>query len=432
MPLTDTRNMPVSGQNHRDAFFLCNRAASASLVAFSLLASCIGGTATLAMIALAAQAGWPAFWWLGSGALGLTILGCFFAKKIRLTRAATLPEVIDQWQDRKCRLLAGVIILLSSIAIVAAQFNALGVIISSLAHLNFAGGVIYGALAIAVYTCFGGQTTVMKSDIWQFILLAIALILCFGGFLANPACREALLRAPLHITSKSLPISRVIYFIFIFGSSFIIGPMIFGRILSAKTPRAAQRGTFLAATGLAIMALLITAIGIAISGLQLSPQAPEFLFSTACAQVLPGWINALVITGLLAAVISSADSCLLGAAMIWTNDIRNNGSVNETRAAIIIIAIISAIAVFCGKSILSLLLAASDIFTCGIVAPSMIMLLGSKKTDSRLFLCAIILGGSLGILAAITSNYLWSFAGISLSALICLAGKQFNARAFFA
>ena len=84
------------------SFFLCGRNASASLVAFSIIASCIGGTATLAMMGLAARAGWPAFWWLGGGGIGLAILGLALAKRIRATHAATLPEVIHLFQDARC------------------------------------------------------------------------------------------------------------------------------------------------------------------------------------------------------------------------------------------------------------------------------------------------------------------------------------------
>ena len=67
----------------RDAFFVNSRASGPWQVGISIIASCVGGSATLGMAGLAWQAGTPAFWWLGGGACGLFVLTLFLAKKVR-------------------------------------------------------------------------------------------------------------------------------------------------------------------------------------------------------------------------------------------------------------------------------------------------------------------------------------------------------------
>lgn len=422
-------NEPDSGwMEKRCSFFLANRHASSPMVAFSLLASCIGGTATIAMIILASRAGWPALWWLGSGSLGLAILGMFFAEKIRSSRAATLSEVIAQFDGNAARKLTGLIVLLTSAIIVAAQFNAMGLVISVFTGIEFNKGVLTGAAAIFIYTCAGGQKAVMKSDIWQFFLLAASLLAIFLYLLFNPLCLDALQKTPFQLANNFIPWSKIIYFLLIFGSSFIIGPMIFGRLLSASTPCAAKKGSLAAAAGLFFMAIMITAVGIEISGLGIEGATPEEILSIACDQHLPQTLKLLLIAGLLAAILSSADSCLLGAAVTWSNDIRIGGSVRETRVAMFVITICSILLVFNGRSILELLLAASDIYTGGIVGPTIILLLLGKKIEERFFLASIGLGASFGLICALTSNQFWSFCAIAVSCLISLCGLFLQSR----
>lgn len=365
-------------------FFVYNRRASSPLVAFSLLASCIGGTATLAMVSLAASAGWPAFWWLGSGACGLAILGLFFAKKIRASRAYTLPEVLTIFLDSRCGLAAALISAASSVAVVAAQFNALGLILSGLTNLDFKLGVTLGAIAIWLYTLIGGQGAVMKSDVWQFILLALSLCAALLWLLATPDHRAAFDRVPVRLANSQIPPIRVAYFLIIFGGSFIIGPMIFGRLLSARSPKTAQKGALFAALGLALSALLVAAVGVALAGVPTFQNSGENILMEACRSLFPPWLSLLLLIGLLAAVVSSADSCLLGAATIISADIAAKPALRHTRAAICLIAFLSLLLVFAGKSVLALLLAASDIFTCGVVAPAIIALCG-KRNGSPVF-----------------------------------------------
>lgn len=404
------------------AYFLCSRKANTCMVAFSILASCIGGTATLAMITLASAGGWPAFWWLGSGALGLGLLGLLLAKKIRATRAATLPEIAGLYLGPKSRQLAAIIVIASNIAIIAAQFNAIGVLLSMLAGFDFTISVITGSIIILAYTCIGGQKAVMKSDIWQFAVLAISLWLILIYLLARPECRAYIIHTPLEIANPIIPPIRILYFILVFGSSFLIGPMLFGRLLSARSQATAKTASFCAAFGMALMAALITLIGIGIAGLGLGENKPETLIPVALNLILPDWGLLIVILGLMAAVISSADSCLLSAAMVWSNDLHKNGDVKETRIAMALIALASCVFVFSGKSILDLLLAASDIYVAGMVAPLFICLVAHRRPLRAFGMSAICCGGFCGLLGAIYNSIGWSFAGLGFSFCITLAG----------
>ena len=75
-------------------YFLNDRKSKTHQVGFSIIASCVGGSATVGMCGLAYAVGTPALWWLLSGAAGLVVLRLFMVPRIRSRGSAlTMPEI---------------------------------------------------------------------------------------------------------------------------------------------------------------------------------------------------------------------------------------------------------------------------------------------------------------------------------------------------
>ena len=62
-------------------------------VFLTLMATMLGASATLGVAEKAETAGFPAAWWLLSGAVGLALQGLFLSARIRESGARTLPEL---------------------------------------------------------------------------------------------------------------------------------------------------------------------------------------------------------------------------------------------------------------------------------------------------------------------------------------------------
>ena len=80
----------------QDGFFVANRQGNTPLITGSLLATAIGGSATVGMAGLGFKQGLTGVWWLLVGSIGLLVLGFFFARKVRGAALYTLPELVGK------------------------------------------------------------------------------------------------------------------------------------------------------------------------------------------------------------------------------------------------------------------------------------------------------------------------------------------------
>lgn len=408
----------LAGQNASpaaDAFFVNRRSSSALSVALSITASCVGGSATLGMAGLAWQAGTPALWWLGSGAVGLVILGLFLARKVRRTGAGTMPEMVSVYLGPSLRPLVSVVIVVAWLSILAAQFSALATIAGSMVGLPAAYMLVPGAVFIVLYAAMGGQATVMRGDAAQMAFMTVALLLAFVAlWLFNGKVMDSV---PLQFVNESFPMSRLSYFMVVIGGSYVVCPMLFGRLLSAKDQTAARNGTLLGAVMLVAVAALIVALGILCRGLVPADTPAEQVLSMVFWQQLPGWLSGLVLLGLCGAVVSSADSCLVTAATVLAGDILHRPDTRTCRLCLVALGIGGILLAAPGRGILHLLLMANDIYVCGVVAPVFVgmLLYGRCALRENVLALAVVCGGLLGLTAAVTSQNVYTYAGVGVA-----------------
>ena len=432
MGLLEARRELRAG-NGKDAFFVNDRRSGPWQVGISIIASCVGGSATLGMAGLAWQAGTPAFWWLGSGACGLMALTLFLAKKVRESGASTMPEMADTFLNGSGqqhafplspRRLVAVIIVPAWLAILAAQFTAMGRLTASLTGLETGAALILGAGLIVLYALLGGQASVIRSDVPQFvILLAGVSLACLFLLLRDPA---QLTSAPLELVNEQFPPSRLGYFMAVLGGSYVVCPMLFGRVLSARDSSSAVSGCRIAVLGLLLCAVIVTMLGISCRGF-VPPDCPPDAVLPAALEQMPAWASLALLLALLSAVLSSADSCLITASTVLCNDLlpaRPGKEVFRCRIATLLLGLAALALATRGHGILSLLLMANDIYVSGVVAPVFCaMLLPAKhRPSSAVSLLALSCGGMLGLCAALTGDPAFGYCGTGLSALIVLAG----------
>lgn len=403
------------------AFFVNNRSSGAVHTGFSLAASCIGGSATIGMAGLAWQVGAPAFWWLGSGACGLALLTMFIARRVRATEAYTMPEIVAAWIGPRARTLVSLIIMPAWLAILAAQFTAMGKLTAALTGMAPEWALVVGAAVIVAYSCLGGQASVIRSDLPQcLLLLAGILVALFWLFGYDPAPLEAL---HLELVNESFGPDRFSYFMIIMGGSYLVCPMLFGRILSARSSTDAIRGCWLAVAMLLASAAAVVALGVLCRGFVPAGTPADDVLASAI-RLLPSWVGMLLLVALLSAVLSSADSCLVTASTVLCNDLLGRRNVALCRLVTLLFGAGGLLLSTRGHGILDLLLMANDIYVCGVAVPVFAaMLMKRGAVHSGLALTAVIVGGAGGLASAAGGQEIFGYAGMALAVAAMLAGR---------
>ena len=392
-------------------FFVSGRSGSALKITGSLVATIIGGSATLGVAGLGFSMGLPALWWLLSGSIFLFILGIFFAGKVRSLEVYTLPEVLyAQYGSGTLRIISSIVIITAWLGIIGAQIAAAGKFMEILWPGHFTESVIMCGSVFIIYTIAGGQRSVIRTEVFQTILifggigLLFILLLNGSGFIWNLQLPEGHLDFPVN---SRFGYSDILgYFLFV-GTSYLAGPDMYSRILSAKDETTAKRSVLAAALFVAILAVLITSIGI--YGKSLYPGIEsESVFPVLIMEQLPDWIKGIVVAALLAAFLSSANTCLITACIILNSDIitpfyyknrlDEKKQIIITRILILIIGAASiSITLYFGGIIKSMLFALT-IYTTGLIIPVILGFYREKLSLNRHGAIAAVLTGSVSAL----------------------------------
>ena len=398
----------------QDGFFVAHRRGTTLLITGSLLATVVGGSVTVGMAGLGFGQGLTGAWWLLVGAIGLLILGCFFARKARVAAPYTLPELVEKQYNRHVGLAASILIVIAWTGVVAGQIVAAGKVLSILGLGSVTTWMIIFTAVFVGYAVLGGQYSIIRTDVFQAAILFagifVALVLVFSqvGGLGG-------LKASLPPAYFSFPLSpkfdgkALVSLLILVGATYVVGPDIYTRLFCAREERTARLSVFLSAFLFLPLAFAITLIGMGAKVLY-----PEISAEQALPQLVRGILSpvlsGLILAALVAALMSSADTCLLSQSVILTQDIfkKIHPSFDEgktvllTRLSTLVLGLIALGLAIALKGVISSLLFAYTIFTCGLVVPVIVGFYKAKlKVTSQGALAALIGGGVVGLMGKI-------------------------------
>jgi SSS family solute:Na+ symporter len=398
----------------QNGFFVAQCQGGTAFITGSFVATAVGGSATVGMAGLGFGQGLTGVWWLLVGSVGLVLLGAFFARKVRRTALYTLPELMEKQYGRQVSLAASILIVIAWIGVVAGQIVAAGTILSILGVGSGALWMVVFTAIVIAYTVIGGQLSVIRTDLFQAAVICLAIFGTLGLLLPQIGGLGGL-RFSLPQDFFSFPVSpqfdwKALLSLFILvGATYVVGPDMYTRLLCARDERTAQKAPFLSASAFVPLAFAIVLIGMAARVLY--PQiSPEQAFPQVIGAVLPPWMGGLVLAALVAALMSSADTCLLSQGVILTQDIikRFIPSLSEkrtlllTRLNIIVLGLLALGLAMVLKGVISSLLFAYTIFTCGLVAPVIAGFYRERlKVTAPGALAALIGGGLIGLLGKV-------------------------------
>jgi SSS family solute:Na+ symporter len=412
-------------------FFVAGRRGSSLFITGSLLATIIGGSATVGMAGLGFKQGLTGAWWLLVGSVGLVVLGLFFAGKVRRFGLYTLPELVEKQYDSRIALAASILVVISWLGVIAGQIVASGKILSILGIGSPTTWMVVFSAIFVAYTAIGGQYAVIRTDVIQAGIIFLGI---FGGLalLLSRLGGWSGLQATLSPEQFAFPLSsqfggiELVSFLLLVGLTYVVGPDMYSRLFSAKDVKTARVSVFWTAVFIIPFAFGITLIGMGASAL--FPQiSPEQAFPTVIHEVLPPFVGALVLAALLCAVMSSADTCLLTASTILTVDIvgRFKPSLSQkeiisfSRWGIVVLGILSLLLALTLQGVISALLFAYTVYTCGLILPVLAGFYRDKlKVTPMGALVAIIGGGGVALISKLFNIKYLDLGGLLTSGLL--------------
>ena len=376
-------------------FYLADRSLGWFVVAATLSATVIGGSATIATGALIYQSGLPGIWVDIGGAVGLLILGCTLAKLVRRTKLTTLPEIVGHLFGPKVRFVAALLVIVTQIAWIALLIQGTGAILSVLLPLDYQFLLVATTLIFIAYTFVGGQYAVVYTDIIQFFVMMIGIcaiatpLLFMESFPLFSQLPSQHLSFPINASIGVLP---VLSFFFMMLLPHIVGPDIYSKLLSAKDERSARLGALWSGVFKFVVALAIVIIAFAAVVLYPNLENPSLAIPTAIVH-LPPLIAGIVLAAFVSVMLSSADSVLLSAGTVLSVDIAHRESIMLSRIGIVAIGITALILSLHLGDIIATLKLAYTVFTAGLTLP---IIFGFYKEKTRITSQGAFIGLVLG------------------------------------
>jgi SSS family solute:Na+ symporter len=398
--------------NNADGFFVAGRSGSMFLISGSLVATIIGGSATVGMAGLGFKQGLTGAWWVLVGSIGLIVLGLFLAKKVRSTGLYTLPELLEKQYNGRVALVTSALVIVAWIAIIAGQTLATGAILSVLGYGDPVLWMVLFTIVFITYTTLGGQHANINTDFAQAIIIFIG-IFCALVFVLYDVGGFSGLKTLLPAESFAFPVSDqfgsmdLVSYLLLIGLAYVVGPDMYSRILSARNPQTARNATLWSASLLIPIAFAITLVGM--SAAALFPQiVAEQAFPTIVKELLPPFAGGLVLAALVGTTMSSADSCLLSASTILTVDVikRFRPSLSErqiiliARWAIVILGVLSLMLALVLKGVINALMLAYTLYTAGVIIPVLAGFYRERLKVTPAGAMAAIIGGGIVALAS--------------------------------
>ncbi len=406
-----------------DDYIIGNRKLGAWVTSLSAEASDMSGWMLMGLPGAAYLAGLNAGWIALGLALGTYANWKFIAARLRkfteiANNSLTLPDFFqNRYQDNSnvLRIAPAIFIIIFFVIYTASGFVSGGKLFSTLFGLDYATAVMLGAFVVVFYTLTGGFMAVCWTDFIQGVMMFFAIIMVpavavysMGG-VGNTVTAIDIINPTFFNPFRGPDGSTISMIEFIslmgWGLGYFGQPHILVRFMAIKSSNELNRAMHIAMVWVAISLMAAVAVGIVgnvfLTEKLMGPQV-ETVFLVMTEQLFTPFVGGLVLSAVLAAIMSTASAQLLVAASAFSQDfyrsvIRKSAGQSEliwvSRAAVLAI---SAMAITIAMNPNSFILDMVAYAWAGFGAafgPALIMSLFWRRATRNGILAGIIVGG---------------------------------------
>ncbi|AIY90779.1 sodium:solute symporter family transporter [Geoglobus acetivorans] len=353
-------------------YYLAGKGLGVTLVSFSFFATYFSTSAFLGGGGFGFVAGfqWSAFLTFFH-VLFAILAWLLIAPKLKQlaeeTSSLTIPEIFGSKFGKEVQMLSSAVIIVFFSFYMVSIYKGAGNLLQVMLDIPYTHGLIITALIVVLYTSIGGFRAVVYTDLIQGLLtftggivLFASIIYFLGGFevmekLAGTqifAGKGALLfevgkLAPPPIMKAGMVIPFILSLTFAISIAQLSSPQLVIRFVAAKNEDVLKKGALLTPLIIGVFAICVFSIGPL--GWLIIPQFDDpvkylkdsdLVVPVIAMKVLPEGINALLLTAIIAAAMSTVNSLLHMMATSLTKDILNRENIALTRTMVFVLSLI--------------------------------------------------------------------------------------------
>jgi sodium/proline symporter len=401
--------------------------------------------------------------WVAVGCTsGILFSWMFIARRLRVESennfAMTIPELFEhRYNDttRVIRTFGTMIIVFFFTFYVCAQFIGAGKVLNVTFGISQLGGMFLGAVIILFYTVMGGFLAVAWTDFVQSMLMIFTLVLLpiiglveFGGWdkIVNYVAQSQPSHLSLTGGYTGLYATLSVISGLAWGLGYMGQPHLLARYMAVRNANDLRKGAVIGISWAVLAfwgAMFIGLFGIAIFQNQLIDD-PEKVMPLMANELLPGWLAGILISGAIAAMMSTADSQLLVTTSAVSEDIYHNfvnpraaeaRLVTVSRLATFLIGVIAFIIAIFSQELVFTMVGFAWSGLGSSFGPALLLTLWWRKTTKEGVLAGMLVGtisviiwhftpALSGIVYELAPGYLLAFLAVVLVSLFTQRKRQ--------
>jgi len=315
-------------QTSLDEYFVGGRSMSARHIGLSVVATDVGGGFSIGLGGLGFVMGISASWLLFSGLVGAWVSAVVLVPRVKslgaVHRHRSFPDFLAHRFGEPTRLVAAVVSAIGYAGFTGSQLLAGGKLASAAFQFNLTTAVVVMSVVIVGYTALGGLEAVVYTDTAQWGILFIGLLglgLPLGFYEVGgwSGLRSAL--PPKFFSLGNVSALQFVTWMVTIVPIWFVAMTLYQRIHASRDVATARRAWFVAGLleypGMAFMGAIL-----GMFARVLYPNVdPEMGLPLLIRDVLPVGATGLVLAAYFAAIMSTADSCLLASVGNLVDDI---------------------------------------------------------------------------------------------------------------
>lgn len=406
-----------------DDYLVAGRSMSLPVLVGTLTAGWLGAGTVVGYASIGYDNGLGALWWAIGGLTGAFII-VVMAKKLRAIAKYTVPDLLELRFSPLARILGAIPIILAFTAIVGYQMKAVGYVLEVIMGIDAGTGLLIGGLVIIAYTVAGGMLSVAYTDVAQYVLLLVGLIIATpiafkaaGGFAGWTDTLPATHFEP----TGGLGIIGALAVLLPFLMLATVDQNLYQRMFSAESSKTARKGAIIALISAAFVMGLVFIISL--SSRTLFPGIrSDLAVYTVATDLLNPVLGTVLLIAILSIIMSTSDSYLLSPATNIVKDIyvrfmkpdaTDKTILLQTRVWVVILGVLALSGALWFETVLQYAMVAYTIYGAGVFFPIVTSFFWRGATNAGAV--SAIIGGTI-------STIIWEFFVTSAIPTIYVGG----------